>query len=315
MSVDWDRLEFEAVDLLSRYVRVDTSNPPGRERAACDFLGSVLERENIPFELFDAGNDRVSLRAELSGNGTERPFMLLNHTDVVPAEAEFWTEPPFSGAIKDGYVWGRGALDMKGLGIVQLLVLATLKREGVPLARDVVYFAQADEEAGSEFGMRWIVRNHPETLDAEFVINEGGGGLTEMFGVTQPVFTVAVGEKSPVWLQLTTEGQPGHGSLPHEDNSLERLVRALAQIQEWDSDWVVTPPVATYFQGLKQGRILKSDVDEQAIRSLARRDQRVKALLASTISATTASAGIKHNVIPARSEATLDCRLRPGVKP
>lgn len=312
-AIDWDPLHEEVVDLLCRFIRIDTSNPPGRERAACEFLGEILRREGIEYTLYDAGNDRVSLRAVLKGDGSRRPFMLLNHTDVVPVEREFWKEDPFSGLIKDGCVWGRGALDMKGLGIVQLVTFLALKRQGVPLARDLVFFAQADEEAGSEFGMRWIIRNHPETVDAEYVINEGGGGTTEMFGVQRPVYNIAVGEKGPVWLRLVTEGPPGHGSVPHDNNALDRLVRAMARIQEWDREWVVSPVLGEYFGRLRRAGILKTEATPEAIKRLAKDDPRVRALLTNTISATTAAAGIKHNVIPARAEATLDCRLRPGV--
>ncbi len=314
-TIDWPRLHAEAIDVLSRYLRVDTSNPPGRERAACEFFGEILGREGIPFELFDAGNDRVSLRAVLKGDGSKRPFMLLNHTDVVPVERDYWDEEPFSGLIKDGHIWGRGALDMKGLGVAQLMTFLTLKRLNVPLARDVIFFAMADEEAGSEFGMRWLLRNHPESVDAEFTINEGGGGGTEMFGVRRPVFNVAVSEKGPLWLRLATVGRPGHGSMPHDDNALDRMVRALHRVQLWEHPWVVSPILTEYFSRLKRAGIYTGEATPEAIRGVAETDPRVRALLTNTISATTITAGIKHNVIPARAEATLDCRLLPGVDP
>ncbi|MFN8556644.1 MAG: M20/M25/M40 family metallo-hydrolase [Dehalococcoidia bacterium] len=177
-QIDWDALNEEAIDTLCRYIRVDTSNPPGNERAACTFLGEILTREGIPFELYDAGNDRVSLRAVLRGDGSARPFMLLHHTDVVPVQREYWEEEPFGGLIKDGYIWGRGALDTKGLGVAQLMTFLTLKRFNVPLTRDVVFYAMADEEAGGIWGVEWLDQHHPETLDVEYVINEGGGGIT-----------------------------------------------------------------------------------------------------------------------------------------
>jgi len=314
-AVHWDALQAEAVDLLCRYIRIDTSNPPGRERAAADFLAGILASEGIESTTYDAGNDRVSLRAVLKGDGSRRPFMLLNHTDVVPVEREFWDEDPFAGIVKDGHVWGRGALDMKGLGIVQLLTMLTLKRQGLALSRDLVFFAQADEEAGSAFGMRWIVRNHPDTLDAEYVINEGGGGTTEMFGVNRPVYNIAVGEKGPVWLRLETEGRPGHGSVPHDDNALDRLVRALARVQEWQREWEIPEALTESFARLRRAGVLRVDPTPDAILELGSTDPRVRALLTNTISATTVRAGIKHNVIPAKAEATLDCRLRPGQDP
>ncbi|MEO6398487.1 MAG: M20/M25/M40 family metallo-hydrolase [Tepidiformaceae bacterium] len=312
---DWDAVQNEAVDLLCAFLRIDTSNPPGNERLACDFIGELLEREGIPYELFDAGGDRVSLRAVLAGDGSKRPFMLLNHTDVVPVQREFWDEEPFSGLIKEGHIWGRGALDMKGLGIVQLVTFLNLKRLGVPLARDVIFFAMADEEAGSEFGVRWLERNHPESLDAEFVINEGGGGTTELFGVERPVYNVAVAEKGPVWLRLIAEGTPGHGSVPHGDNAVDRLMRALGAIEQWQRPLSVSPGLREYFGRLSRAGIYKGDPTARGLEKAAANDPRVRALLTNTISATGLTAGVKVNVIPAFAEATLDCRLLPGVKP
>lgn len=313
--VNWDALVDEAVETLCRFIRVDTSNPPGNERAACDFLGAILTREGIPFTLYDAGDDRVSLRAVLRGDGSKRPFMLLNHTDVVPVQRQYWDRDPFAGEIVDGHIWGRGTLDMKGLGIAQLMAFLTVKRLGVPLARDLVFFAQADEEAGSEFGMRFIVREHPETLEAEYVLNEGGGGTTELFGVERAVYSVAVSEKGPLWLRLVAEGRPGHGSMPHDDNALDRLVRALYKVQTWERPLSVSPVLTEYFSRLKRAGVYKGEATVEGLTEAAASDLRLRALLMDTISVTTAASGIKHNVIPARAEATLDCRLLPGVDP
>ena len=180
---------------------------------------------------------------------------------------------------------------------------------------DVVFFAQADEEAGSEFGMRFIEREFPETLDAEYVINEGGGGTTEVFGVERPVYSIAVAEKGPLWLRLVAEGRPGHGSVPHEDNALDRLVRAMFRIQEWERPLTVAPVLEEYFGRLNRAGVYKGAATVDALKAAAEKDPRIRALLSNTISATTASSGIKHNVIPARAEATLDIRLLPGVKP
>lgn len=315
-QVDWPQVHEEAIELLRQYLRVDTSNPPGRERAACDFIGEILDREGIPYELFDAGgDDRVSLRAVLPGDGSKQPFMLLNHTDVVPVERQFWSVEPFEGLIKDGCIWGRGALDMKGLGIAQLITFLLIKRHGVQLKRDLVFFAVADEEAGGNFGILWLEANHPDKLAAEYVINEGGGATTEMFGVQHPIFSVAVSEKGPLWLRLVAEGRPGHGSMPHDDNCLDRLARALVKIQEWSRPLVVSPLLTEYFTRLNRAGIFTGDPSPEGLAKAAEDSVMVKALLTNTISATTATAGIKHNVIPARAEATLDCRLLPGVKP
>ncbi len=314
-AVDWDAAFEEALGILQEYLRIDTSNPPGRERLACDFLGKILEREGIPFELFDAGDDRVSLRAELPGDGSLPPLLLLNHTDVVPVEREYWDEEPFAGIIRNGEIWGRGTLDMKGLGVAELLAFLLLKRAGTPLARDLVFLAVADEEAGGLRGIEWLEEHHPEALEAEYVINEGGGGSTELFGVKRSVFTVATGEKGPLWLRLVAEGRAGHGSVPHSDNALDRLVRALARIQEWNRELSLAPVLGEYFERLQRAGIYKGGTTLEELAQTAAVDPRVSALLTNTISATTATAGVKHNVIPGRAQATLDCRLLPGVDP
>lgn len=314
-AIDWERYYEEAIDLLCQFIRVDTSNPPGNEHRAAEFLGRILEREGIPYQLYDPGGGRTSLRAVLPGDGSHHPFLLLNHTDVVPVEREYWEVDPFAGVVRDGCIWGRGALDMKSLGIAELMTFLTLKRLGVPLRRDVVFLAVADEEAGGLYGIEWLDQHHPEALHAEYVINEGGGGVTELFGVERPVYNVAVAEKGPLWLKLVTEGTPGHGSMPHEDNALERLVRALYRIQTWKREIVVYPLLDEYFARLRAAGVFQGEPTVERLAEVAREDIRVRALLSNTISTTMAHAGIKHNVIPARAEATIDCRLLPGVNP
>lgn len=313
--VDWDAAFEEALGILQEYLRIDTSNPPGRERLACDFLGGILEREGVEYELFDPGDDRVSLRAVLKGDGSRPPLMLLNHTDVVPVEREYWDEEPFAGIIRNGEIWGRGTLDMKGLGVAELVTFLLLKRAGVPLARDIVFLAVADEEAGGLLGIEWLAEHHPEALEAEFVINEGGGGSTELFGVKRPVFTVTTAEKGPLWLRVVAEGRAGHGSVPHNDNPLDRLVRALGKLQEWERELELSPVLEEYFERLERAGIYSGGTSLRQLEQTAASDVRVRALLTNTISATTATAGMKHNVIPGRAEATIDCRLLPGVDP
>ncbi|MCS7294597.1 MAG: M20/M25/M40 family metallo-hydrolase, partial [Dehalococcoidia bacterium] len=212
--IDWNAYFDEALDIFQRYLRIDTSNPPGNEWRAADFLEGILAAEGIPCERYDAGGGRVSLRAALPGDGSAGgPLLLLNHTDVVPVEREYWEEDPFGGVIRDGCIWGRGALDMKSLGVAELMAFLALKREGAPLRRELVFLAVADEEAGGLYGIEWLARHHPDAIRAQYVINEGGGGVTELFGVQRPVFNVAVAEKGPLWLRLVAEGTPGHGSM------------------------------------------------------------------------------------------------------
>ncbi|HKY06352.1 MAG TPA: M20/M25/M40 family metallo-hydrolase, partial [Blastocatellia bacterium] len=173
-EIDWQKAGDETVELLARYLRVDTTNPPGNEARATEFFAKILEKERIEHKVFVSAPGRANLYARIKGNGRKRAVILLNHTDVVPADKRFWSADPLSGALLDGYLYGRGALDMKSLGAVQFMTLLLLKRAGVVLDRDVIFLATADEEAGGREGAGWFVRNHPELVkDAEFLLTEG----------------------------------------------------------------------------------------------------------------------------------------------
>jgi acetylornithine deacetylase/succinyl-diaminopimelate desuccinylase-like protein len=317
--IDWDAITEEATSLLSDFIRIDTSNPPGREKAACDWLAAIFRREGIDeVAFYDAsdgsehGAERMNMTARLPGSGGKRPLVLLNHTDVVPVERQYWDFEPFSGAVVDGVIYGRGALDMKSMGIMELMAMLIIKRHNLPHSRDIVYMALADEEAGGKWGIEWMEQHHPKTLDAEYVINEGGWGNAEVFGSRRPAFNASISEKGPLWLKLTAEGRPGHGSVPHPDNALDRLVRALFRIHEWARPVQVVPELRQYFERLQRAQVLKGGGSQDAMEQLARENLLANALLTNTVSTTTAHSGIKHNVIPAIAEATIDCRLLPG---
>jgi len=315
--IDWDAVTQEATGLLCRLLRIDTTNPPGNEEPAARFLADVLRRNGIDDLTFYDASDadshgRLNLRAVIKGDGSARPLVLLNHTDVVPVEREGWREEPFAGAIKDGVIWGRGTLDMKGMGVLELMVMLLVKRHNIPLKRDLVFLAVADEEAGSKYGAEFLAQHHPEALEAEYVINEGGWGTTEVMGVPRPAFNCAVSEKGPCWLRLSTEGRPGHGSVPHDNNALDRLVRALHRILEWRRDREVVPELAEYFARAHKAGFMSEPPTDASIKALAERNPLISAFTTNTISLTTARSGVKHNVIPATAEATIDCRLLPG---
>ncbi len=319
-NIDWDAITEEAMQLLSDFIRIDTSNPPGRERAACDWLAGIFRREGIDdIAFYDAsdssenGADRMNMTATMTGDGSKQPLVLLSHTDVVPVERQYWDFEPFSGAVADGVIYGRGALDMKSMGIMELMAMLIIKRHKLPHTRDIVYMALADEEAGGKWGIEWVEQHHPELLDAEYVINEGGWGTAEVLGTRRPSFNCSISEKGPLWLKLTAEGHPGHGSVPHPDNALERLVRALQRVQDWSRPVAVVPELRGYFDRLYRNRVLDAEPSQATMEKLAERNLLARAILTNTISTTTLHAGIKHNVIPAIAEATLDCRLLPGV--
>ncbi len=320
--IDWDAITEEATRLLSDFIRIDTSNPPGRERAACEWLAGLLRAEGIDDIVFydasdgrEHGAERMNMTATIAGDGSKAPLILLSHTDVVPVERQYWDFEPFSGAVVDGVIYGRGALDMKSMGIMELMAMFIIKRHKLPHARDITYMALADEEAGGEWGVNWIEQHHPELLDAEYVINEGGWGTAEVFGVRRPAFNCSISEKGPLWLKLVAEGRPGHGSVPHPDNALDRLVRAMRKVQDWSRPVKVVPELTEYFDRLYRNRVLADAPSQASMEKLADGNLVARAILTNTVSATTMHAGMKHNVIPGIAEATLDCRLLPGQDP
>ena len=311
LGINWDDVTAEITSTLRDYLRIDTSNPPGNEQAAAEYLAPILEAEGYECEYIEAGPGRVSMRTRLTGTGDERPLMLLNHTDVVPVQTEFWDVDPFAAVEKDGMLWGRGALDMKGMGTLELLVMLLLKRLNLTPNRDIIFLAVADEEAGSAYGMEWLDRNERGWItEPEFALNEGGMGALNMLGANRPVFACSPSEKSPLWLKLRAEGQPGHGSTPHGDNAVERLIRALYAVQNWDRAVTVQPHTAEALQRMRDANAWAGSAP--SVNRLCQTYPAFAAVTRDTISNTGATSGIKHNVIPADAEATLDCRLLPG---
>ena len=311
-SIDWDEVATEVAQLLQRYIQVDTTNPPGNEDRAADFLAAILEGEGIESHRFFSAPGRSNLVADLEADGGEKPLILLNHTDVVPVEAGQWSVDPYAGEIKDGFIWGRGALDMKGMGVLELVTFLLIKRRGVKLRRPIRFLAVADEEAGSEYGVEWLDREHPNVLDGAFVINEGGYGAEAYLGSERPLFGVSMAEKSPLWLTLRATGKPGHGSAPHDDNVLDRMVRVMHRVQSWQRPYIMTPPVAEALQAAFEEGYIDIDPAKSTPDQIADRYRSLRNLLGNTISATGLQTGVKHNVIPATASATLDCRLVPA---
>ncbi len=312
-AIDWPAVHAEALDILQRYLRIDTSNPPGNEAPAARFLGSLLEAEQIPCEYIETAPGREAVVARLRGDGSRRPLMLGNHLDVVPVEEEFWDVPPFGGVVRDGRVYGRGAVDMKGAGVMQLMAVLLLRRRREPLRRDVVFLATPDEEVGSAEGMRWLVEHRRDLFDAEFALNEGGSGITDFAGREDGrIFLASVNEKSVGWLRLRVEGATGHASLPAADNSALRLIRALLRLADWDRGLHFEPGTARLVEQLSRAGLLPPAADAEAFEQALRSDPAALAMFINTLNVTVIDSGFKANVIPPRSEAVIDCRLLPG---
>lgn len=312
MALDWQPVFAEALDIFVRYLRIDTSNPPGNEAPAARFLGDLLEREGIATEYIETQPGREVLVARLAGDGSKRPIMLCNHTDVVPVERDYWEVPPFEGVIKDGRVYGRGTVDMKGCGVMQLMAFLLLHRRGVPLARDVVFCAVPDEEAGSRWGMEWLCEHRPDVVDVEFELSEGGGGANRFAGKDARLFSIATNEKDICWLRLTAVGTPGHGSWPHSDNSAIHLMRALLRLQDWDRGITYTPDTIAHLDRLAEAGLLPPRSNREAIEEQILRAPQLHAAFINTLNVTMLQSGIKANVVPAKSSAVVDCRLLPG---
>ncbi|MCL4242644.1 MAG: M20/M25/M40 family metallo-hydrolase [Dehalococcoidia bacterium] len=308
--IDWPAIHREALEIFVRYLQIDTSNPPGNEKPAARFLGALCETEGIAVEYIETAPDREVLVARLGGDGSKRPIMLCNHTDVVPVEAQYWTMPAFEGLVTDGRIYGRGAVDMKGCGVMQLIAFLLLKRQGVPLKRDVVFCAVPDEEAGSDWGMVWLCEHRPDVVDVEFELSEGGGGTTRFGREETKLFSIATNEKDICWLKLTAVGRPGHGSVPHADNSAVYLVQALNRLVEWERPLTFTPDTEAYLERLAEAGLMPRDRAE--VEERIRQSPEMQAMFVNTLNLTMLDAGIKANVIPARSEAVIDCRLLPG---
>lgn len=311
-----------ALARLADYLRIDTINPPGNESRAVAFLAKIFDAEGIAYETFEATPGRGSIVARLPG-GDQPALMLLNHSDVVPADANAWVVPPLSGAERDGYLYGRGALDTKGLAMIQLEAFLALHRSGRALDRPVLFATTADEEAGGYFGAGWMVRQRPDLIaDVGFVLNEGGGGRVQ--GAI-PVFSVEVTQKIPLWLRVTARGTPGHGSSPRARTAPDDLIRALARVTEQRFAPRLLPVVA---EGMKAVADLKPPhlrpyyeepdrlLDDAEGRLALRLDSSgAHALLRDTCALTRLGGSLKINVIPSQAWAELDCRLLPDTDP
>ncbi|MBZ5557249.1 MAG: M20/M25/M40 family metallo-hydrolase [Acidobacteriia bacterium] len=297
----------EATRLLQEYVRLDTSNPPGDTRKTADFLAGVLEREGIPVTRYESEPGKAIVYGRLTATVSPpagNAIVLLHHMDVVPADRAQWKTDPFTPTIRDNELWGRGAFDMKGQGVAQLMAFLMLKRQRVPLARDVILLAEPDEEVGGAAGARWMIANHYAELDPEYVIDEGGFGSREMFAPGKLVFGISVAEKKIVWLKIRAEGIAGHGSQPIEQNANDHLVNALQRL-------LAEPPGARNVPAKDSiVEIMRTRVGALAQNKFTNAIQR------STISLTWFTSGVgdppKINVIPSIAEAGLDCRVLPG---
>jgi acetylornithine deacetylase/succinyl-diaminopimelate desuccinylase-like protein len=313
----------EAVRHLQALLRIDTTNPPGDERAAADYLARVLREAGIEPTVLDSAPRRGNVVARVRGDGSLPPLLLAGHLDVVPAAPTEWSHPPFGAEIHDGWLFGRGAVDMKGFVAQALVTLLALKRARTRLRRDVIFAAVADEEYGCELGSQFLVERHPQLVRAEYALGEVGG-FSQHLG-DRTVYPIMVAEKGVCWMRAHVRGPSGHGSIPREDSAVALLAEALGRLRRTRLPMHVTPPLARFVQALAAAQplparavlplLLVPHVSDLVLakvlpdKGLART---FAALLANTATPTVLRAGDKTNVIPGEALAEIDGRLLPG---
>ncbi len=313
-----------ALTWLQEYLRIDTTNPPGNEMKAVNFYKKIFDQEGIENKVFEYTPGRGDLWARLPHTSTkaERPIVLLNHMDVVTSDATHWKVPPFSGEIKDGWLWGRGAQDMKDEGLAQFVVMVMLKREKIALDRDVIFLAVSDEEAEGT-GTDWFIAHQRGLLEnAEFLINEGGENLLQNGKVKY--VGVDVGEKTTFWLHVVAHGRPGHASRPNPESAPNRLVRALNKILAYQTPLRVLPVVEEFLLDMapyeppeqaREYRDIRKAIEDDKFRQAVVNDESLNFLLRDTISLTMLGGSGQTNVIPPEAWANLDVRILPGGNP
>lgn len=322
-DVDWAELGEEATRLLSELLQIDTTNPPGNEREAAEHLREYFAQEGIESEILEKEPSRSNLLARLKGARPGPKLMLLSHTDVVPAtNPDGWRYPPFSGTVADGYVWGRGALDMKSMTATEAVVCALFKRLDLDFAGELIYLAVADEEMGGTYGAKWLAEERPDRVRADYVLNEGGGMPLQLGDKT--FYTVDTVEKGLWWVKVKVKGTAGHGSIPHDDNPLVKSARFIERIAQHRFPKLISPSVRTFFertagafgpQGEKIAEAILSEGDDVDLEALFEGTPinpfLVDAFLRTTCSPTKIQAGLKENVIPDRCGFVLDFRYVP----
>ena len=321
-SAPKDPVEKEAEDALVGYIKIDTTNPPGNETAGAKYLQEFFVREGIDAKLIGSDPKRQSIYARLSSGKSEKALLLLHHIDVVPSAGPEWTQPPFSGARANGYIWGRGALDVKSLGIAGMMAMLDLKRRSVPLSRDVIFLGTADEELGGIHGVKELLEKNPDLFaNVGFVLNEGGYNETIVDKIT--FWGIETQQKLPLFVRLNAKGPSGHSAAPPDNGgAVAKLVRAMNAVLQIPTPYRLNPEVATYFHEVgrhrkdARGAVLRAvgePLDEKRINELL--GPGYKSLLRDSITLTRINAGTAVNVLPSVASAEIDIRLLPDASP
>jgi acetylornithine deacetylase/succinyl-diaminopimelate desuccinylase-like protein len=324
---EWRAFEEESMRHFQELLRFDTSDPPGNEKPAADYLTKVLQQEGIQVETFALPDlpNRPNVVARLKGNGKKRPLLIMGHTDVVNVDPKKWTHPPFSATRDGGYVYGRGTVDDKDNVVAALMTMITLKRLDVPLDRDVIFLAESGEEGSTRVGIQFMVEKHFAAIDAEYCLAEGGS-TPRMAGKVR-FASVQTLEKIPHGIELTARGVAGHGSVPLRSNAIAKLSAAVARVAAWKPAIRLNDTTRTYFKRLaslsppaeaKQYLAVVGDnaaAREAADEYLLEHEPRHASMLRTSVSPNIIQGGYRINVIPSEAKATLDVRVHPDDNP
>ena len=304
-------LRDEVTDLLQRLIRIDTTNPPGNETPAAELLREYLEASGVQCELYARTPERANLVGRIPGRGDGPRLLLLCHTDVVLADPAEWQVPPFSGELRDGAVWGRGALDMKGQVAANAATIASLARDGFRPSGDLIFAATADEEVGVDYGLSWLCQAHPEAVSCEYALNEGGGDRLELGG--RLFYLCSTAEKTSSPFLLRVHGRSGHASMPGiADNALVKAARLVERLGAFRPEPELQPEIEAFLNAVLGEAPTAVDAVARARALDPVAANLVEPLLGPTLAPTMISASQKLNVIPGLCEITVDCRLLPG---
>lgn len=322
-SADLSRIQGEAINWLQDLIRINTTNPPGSEIVAAKYIADILKREGIPSEIFESTPGRGFLVARLSATAVPDPsraLLLLGHLDVVGVDKSKWSVDPLAAVMKDGYLYGRGSIDDKGMTVANLAVLVALKRSSAHINRDVILLAEGDEEAGGEFGMKFAVEKHWDKIAAGFALNEGGHTVLKD-GKVQYVGVQAT-EKVAVNVDVIATGTSGHASIPRKDNPVAHLAAAIGKIGAYEAPVQFNSVTRGYFEGIapledeETGKWLQAlespDRADHAARWVSNNNPIWNAMLRDTATPTMLQAGIRQNVVPSEARGVLNIRLLPG---
>lgn len=318
-AVDWHSLEPEILKYYTSLIRIDTSNPPGNETKAVEYLKPILDKAGIPYQVFALDPGRANLVARIKGNGAKKPLILMGHTDVVGTQREKWPVDPFAAIRKDGYVWGRGSSDDKPHVIASLITLLELKRLKVPLDRDVIFIAESGEEGTSTVGIGYLTAKHWPEIEAEYALAEGGA--THARDGKVRFVEIATTEKAPRTTRLVAHGSAGHGSRPRQDNAVIHLASAVAKFQSWQPPMRLNDTTRAYFERLatisspdeayRYNHITDKAHNAEIQDYFAKNEPGNYSILRTSVVPTIIKAGFRSNVIPSEAEATLDVRALP----